>query len=445
MTQSVKGTSMKTVYRMVVGILAGITVFAAGTLVAQDWPQWRGPNRDAKASGFTAPTTWPEQLTQKWKVAVGDGVSTPALVGGKLYVFARQDGQEVMRCLDAATGQELWQNAYEAAAVKPPASSFSGPRSSPTVVHGKVVTLGVQGTLSCLDAESGKLLWRKDEARGGIPRFATASSTLIVDGLCIAQLGSEQDGAIVAYNLETGAEKWTWKGDGPAYGSPILVTINGSEIIVAPTSQNMVALAIADGKPLWKIPYTQGRYNAATPIVEGQTLIYAGPERGITAEQLVMEGDQLQAKPLWSNSDNSVQFNTPVVKAGELYGLSTMNNLFCINVANGKTAWSSTLTGEAAKQAPPAQEGGRGGGGRRGGMRRGGGGGGGYGSVVDAGSVLLALTPAGELYVFEPSANEYTLRAKYKVAAEKTYAYPIASGTAVYIKDVDSVTMWTTQ
>ena len=307
-----------------------------------------------------------------------------------------------MRCLDAATGQELWQNAYEAAAVRPPASSFSGPRSSPTVVHGKVVTLGVQGTLSCLDAESGKLLWRKDEARGGIPRFATASSTLVVDGLCIAQLGSEQDGAIVAYDLETGAEKWTWKGDGPAYGSPILVTINGSEIVVAPTSQNMVALAIADGKPLWKIPYTQGRYNAATPIVEGQTLIYAGPERGITAEQLVMEGDQLQAKPLWSNSDNSVQFNTPVVKAGELYGLSTMNNLFCINVADGKTAWASTLTGEAAKQAPPAQEGGRGGGGRRGGMRRGGGGGGGYGSVVDAGSVLLALTPAGELYVFEP-------------------------------------------
>src|SRR5438046_10307328 len=92
-------------------IMAAVSVCALGLTLncaqAQDWPQWRGPNRDAQAAGFAAPKTWPKELTQKWKVAVGEGVSTPCLVGDKLYVFARQAGAEVTRCLEAATGKEL--------------------------------------------------------------------------------------------------------------------------------------------------------------------------------------------------------------------------------------------------------------------------------------------------------------------------------------------------
>jgi len=103
----------------------------AGTLQAQDWPQWRGPNRDARVAGFTAPGAWPKELTRKWKVAVGDGVATPALVGDKLYVFARQEGNEITRCLDAASGNELWSEKYAAQGASGPASRFPGPRSSP--------------------------------------------------------------------------------------------------------------------------------------------------------------------------------------------------------------------------------------------------------------------------------------------------------------------------
>ena len=77
--------------------------------LAQDWPQWRGPNRDAKAAGFKAPKVWPKELTQKWKIAVGDGVATPVLVGNKLYVFTRQEEFEIVRCLNEATGKEIWQ------------------------------------------------------------------------------------------------------------------------------------------------------------------------------------------------------------------------------------------------------------------------------------------------------------------------------------------------
>src|SRR5579859_5860495 len=140
-------------------ILGCVAMLIAGSVHGQDWPQWRGPNRDAKATGFTAPKTWPKELTQKWKISVGEGVATPALVGDKLYVFCRQGGDEVIRCLSAADGKELWQDKYAATAPRRPGSGFNnefvGPRSSPTVVDGKLVTLGVQGTLSCYET-SGK-------------------------------------------------------------------------------------------------------------------------------------------------------------------------------------------------------------------------------------------------------------------------------------------------
>src|SRR4029079_2887004 len=127
---------------------------------AQDWPQWRGPNRDAKATGFHAPATWPNTLTKKWQVKVGNGVATPALVDGRLFVFARQDEKEVLHCLDPVTGNEIWPQGYESEAARGPAGSFPGPRSSPTVSQGKVVTLGVRGILVCRDAATGKQLWQ---------------------------------------------------------------------------------------------------------------------------------------------------------------------------------------------------------------------------------------------------------------------------------------------
>ena len=100
----------------------------------EDWPQWRGPNRDARMTGFTAPKNWPKELTKKWSIPIGDGVATPALVGDKLYTFSRQDGKELIRCLEAGTGKEVWKEEYETAGATGPASGFSGPRCSPAVL-----------------------------------------------------------------------------------------------------------------------------------------------------------------------------------------------------------------------------------------------------------------------------------------------------------------------
>ncbi len=405
-----------------IGVMVGcVVLLGASGALAQDWPQWRGPNRDAKVIGFKPPQTWPKELTKKWTVTVGEGVATPALVGDKLYVFSRQEGNEVIRCLDAASGKELWQDKYEAEGATGAARGFSGPRSSPTVANGKVVTLGVRGTLSCYEAANGKKLWRKDDFKGSFPVFFTASSPIVVDGLCIAQLGGPREGAIVAYDLTTGNEQWKAAGDSPAYASPDLLTIGGVKVIVAETEKTIVAINLADGKLLWKTAYEArgggggGRvYNASTPMVDGQTLIYSGSGRGTKAVKIEKQGEELAAKELWHNPDNSVQFNTPVLKNGLIFGISNRDSLFCLSAKDGKAAWTAPITG-----------------------RRG------YGSIVDAGPVLLALTPSSELIVFEPSDKEFKELAKYKVSDNETYAYPVVAGNRMYIKDRDSVTLWT--
>lgn len=466
----------------------------AGGAAAQDWPQWRGANRDGRAADFKAPKSWPKELTQKWKVTVGDGVATPSLAGDRLYVFARQDGNEILRCLNAADGKEIWSDKYESLGASGPAQSFSGPRSSPAVAAGKVVTLGVRGMLSSLDAANGKVLWRKDDFRA-YPNFHPSSSPMIVDGLAIAQLGGRENGALAAYDLATGAEKWKWSGPSPSYASPVLLTAGGAKLIVAQTESKLVAIHAANGKLAWESggaapgggaggegrpggggPGGRGMgggrdYKAATPLVDGQTIITAG--RGVKAVKLEKAGDKFTGAELWSNPDKSVQFATPTLKGGMIYALGGNNELFCLNAKDGTVAWTATLPGGApagggpraaleggwpavvgqpAPQSPAAeppqpgrQRGPGGPGGRGPGGGGGGRGGGGYGAIVDAGSVLLALTPAAQLIVFEPGGKEFKQLASYKIAEGGTHGYPVASGHRIFIKDRDSVTLWTVE
>jgi outer membrane protein assembly factor BamB len=194
---------------------------------AQDWPQWRGSQRDARATGFRAPATWPKELVQKWKVTVGEGVATPALVGDRLYVFSRQNDFEMTRCLSVSEGKEVWQDKYESLGASGPAAGFSGPRSSPAVSGGKVVTLGVRGMVSGLDAATGKVLWRKDDFHA-YPNFHPSSSPVVWKDVAIVQLGGRENGALVAYDLTTGNQKWSRPGPSPSYASPVLLNLGGA-------------------------------------------------------------------------------------------------------------------------------------------------------------------------------------------------------------------------
>ncbi len=388
-----------------------------GLAFTQDWPQWRGLNRDGKVSGFAAPQKWPEELTKKWSTTVGLGDSTPALVGNRIYVFARQGEEEVILCLDAGSGKELWKDKYVAQAVTGPPSRHPGPRSSPAVANGKVATIGVGGVLSCLDAANGKLMWRKDPFPKIVPQFFTAMSPMIVDAMVIAHLGGQGNGAIIAYDLATGDEKWRWAGEGPEYASPALLTVEGTKQIVTLAEQSVVGIGLADGKLLWQLPFAPQRraYNAATPIIDGQTVIYTGAGRGIKAVKIEKQGDGFVAKELWSNPEVAPQFNTPVLKDGLLYGLSNSGNLFCVNSQTGQTAWIDPTQRDR----------------------------GGFTSIVDTGSVLLALPSNSELIVIKPNEKEYTELALIKVSDTPIYAHPVIAGNRIFIKDQETVTLLT--
>jgi outer membrane protein assembly factor BamB len=408
--------TMKKANLLKVIMLCCLILIGTNCLFAQDWPQWRGANRDGKASGFEAPKQWPKELKLRWKTTVGSGDATPALVGDKLYVFTRQGDDEVTICLKAASGEELWTDKYAAQAVTGAAGRHPGPRSSPAVANGKVVTLGVGGVLSCLDVATGKVVWRKDPFPKVVPQFFTAMSPIIVDGMAVGHLGGKGNGAVIAYDLNTGDEKWRWAGEGPEYASPALLTVAGTKQLVTLAEKSIVSISVADGKLLWQLPFEPGRrmYNAATPIIDGQTVIYTGAGRGTKAVKVEKQGDGFVAKELWSNPDLAPQFNTPILRDNLLFGLSDSGNLYCINAQTGQTAWTD-------------------------GTQRGRGG---FGAIVSADSCLMALPDNSNLIVYKPDGKEYSELAVIKVSEMPTYAHPVIAGNRIFIKDQDTVTMF---
>ena len=362
--------------------MAGVLVLSCSTSIsAQDWPQWRGPDRDGRVGGFDAPDNWPSELSKQWQETVGTGDASPVLVGDRLYLFTRQDDKEVILCLNASNGTEVWRDDYTAPEVTGPAARHPGPRSTPAVADGKIVTLGVSGILSCLDAGSGELLWRKDPFPGVVPMFFTSLSPLIADDMCIAHLGGAGNGAMIAYDLNSGNEQWRWDEEGPDYGSPVLLNVQGKKLIVSLTEKSIVGVDLSNGKLLWTIPFPPQRraYNASTPLVKGNTVIYSGAGRGTYAVQIEMQGDEFLIKEIWANSELAVQYNSPVLKEDILYGYSSTGSLFCIDALNGQTAWSDTVKHDRS----------------------------GFAGMLDAGPVILALPSSSELVVFKPVKEEY--------------------------------------
>lgn len=383
-------------------------------MFSQDWPQWRGIGRDGKVTGFKEPSSWPAELKQEWKINVGYGDATPALSGNKIFLNTRQGADEVILCLDAATGKELWKNQYASAALTGPASSHPGPRSTPAVAEGKVVTFGATAILSCLDANTGKLLWRRENPANAFPQFYTGMSPLIVDNLCIVHAGTNDNGQVIALDLKTGNEKWIWSGDGPAYASPSIMTFEGRKHLIVQTEKNLLALDLADGKLLWQVvtPVQQRYYNCVSPYIDGQTIYYTGQGTGIKALKVEKSGKEYVTKELWSNSGVGAKWNTPVLKDGFLYGFTDQKRIYCLNASTGQTAWiENAVNGDFA-------------------------------TIVDCGSVIIGLPVTSNLIVFKPESAAYAEVAKYKVSDTPIYSYPVVAGNLIYIKDVENLILF---
>jgi outer membrane protein assembly factor BamB len=408
---------MKMKKRILFFVMLTIMGIISMQLYSQEWPQFRGPGRDGRVTGFKAPASWPAELNLQWKITVGTGDASPLLSGKKIYLHTRQGSEEVILCLDASTGKELWRNSYTAPAAAGPSASHPGPRSTPVVANGKIVTFGISGIMSCLDASSGKLLWRKENPTSAVPQFYTGMSPLIVDNTCIAHVGTKDNGEVLALDLNTGNEKWKWTGDGPAYASPSLMTVGGQKHIIVQTEKNLMALNLSDGKLLWQIPTLPGQrfYNCVSPYIDGNKIYYTGQGTGTKAIEVTNQGSTFSTRELWSTAEIGAKWNTPVLKDGFLYGFTDQRRIYSLNASDGKTGWIDAATNSD------------------------------FATIVDCGPVIIGLPSTGYLIVMSPDPGVYKEIAKYKVTETPVYSYPVVSGNLIYIKDAESLMLFKTE
>lgn len=393
-----------------------VVIAVCGNASAQDWPQWRGPGRDGKVVGFEAPKSWPKELKEQWTKPVGEGVSSPVLADGKIYVFGRIGGDEVTTCLDSTKGTVIWQDKFATPPIKGAAAGggkFSGTRSTPAVAGGKVCTIGATGAVTCFDAASGKVAWRVETK--SYPTFYTSTSPIIVDGKCIAYVDN-----LTAFDLADGSPQWKCPGSKTPYGSPVLMTVGGVKQVVTPTQGTVAGVALADGKLLWHFVFggTQYQSTYGTPIIDGATVIYGAPAgkgagSNTVAYTIEKKGDAFEAVEFWKSPIGPYQYNTPVLRDGLLFGLSAGKTFYCMDAKTGKELWKDSVArGETD-------------------------------GIVNAGAVILALSAGGQLVAFEPSPKEYKEVASYKVSPTPGYSYPIVSGNRVYVKGASDLTLWT--
>jgi outer membrane protein assembly factor BamB len=396
-------------------LLPAILCFMATTMGAMgDWPQWRGPNRDGKVINAFVPAAWPKALTEEWKVPVGIGHASPIESNGRIYVFARQGEEEVLLCLDSVTGKEIWRSSQPISYQMHPAAAGhgKGPKSTPVISNGTVFTFGISGVLSAHDAGSGKLKWRNEfskEYGKTSPLFGTAMSPLVDNGVLIAHVGGHDQGALTAFDAETGAVKWANKFDGPAYASPIIVTLAGTRQIVTFSQKDLIGVDFATGKLLWKLPSkTQYDENSNSVVAYKDLLIFSTEQEGLTAIRLAKQGAETVPQQVWTNKEAGLYLSTPVLQDGTLYGMThyQKGQFFAVNADTGKFVWQSP--GRMGENAAFLN--------------------------LD-GKVLLVLTNDANLIVQPVAAKTYAPVVQYTAAKSPTWAHPLVLGKRILIKD----------
>ena len=398
-------------------LVTGLTALAQARQAATDVTQWRGANRDGAITGFTAPATWPAQLTQRWKVEVGLGYATPIVVGNRVYVFSRQGEDEVMSALDAASGKVLWRTAYPAtfelnSAAKP---HGPGPKSTPIFSNGRLYSIGMTGVVTAFDAATGKQVWQKP-AMNPVPMYTNhAFSPLIEGNTVIFHVGGHNKGALTAFDLNTGQVRWEWAGDGPGYGSPIVANIGGMRQLVTITQGKLVGVNAATGALLWEQPLVSPNFtNSITPVQFGNTVVAWGHGGPMTAFTVGRNGSEWTATTAWE-ADLPGRMSNSVPDGDVMYGLTSRNmgQYYVVDSKSGKTLWSSE-----PRQAAQA-------------------------ALVRAGNVLFSLENDSELVVFRTSRTGLEEVRRYKVADAETWAQPAVSGNRIFVKDVSTLTLWT--
>jgi outer membrane protein assembly factor BamB len=380
-------------------------------LLAADWPQFLGPTRDGHSPETGLNWEWakggPPVL---WAIDVGSGWAGPAVAGDRLILFHRMKDEEVVACLDPATGKEKWAFRYRAK-YRDAFRFDDGPRGTPLIAGDRVFTLGANGDLHALELATGKPLWHRDLAADyKFPKgfFGVACSPLLAGGKLLVNVGAKGAG-IVGFDPATGAEAWKATDDTASYSSPTVATIGGKPLAVFLTRSGLVALDPVTGAVRYTHPWRpiiNESVNAATPLVWNDE-IFLTISYGTGAILLRAKGTELEE--VWSNDKSlSCHYNTPVRVGEYLYGVHGRQEggaamLRCVEWKTGTVKWSVPRFGVASLTA------------------------------VDGG--LLALTEGGELVRFDAAPDAYKERGRAKVLTPEVRAAPALAGGRLFARD----------
>lgn len=403
------------------------SLFVQGeSLRAEDWPQWRGSHQDG-VSRVPAPGEafrLPAAADYAWRIRAGEGFGSPVVAGGKVWVMDHQDGKEVLNCLDATSGQRIWKEVIDEAFKDN--QGPAGPRSTPTVSGDRVLAVSCRGRLQCRNAETGALVWEKDYHRDfgalfigetgeaqGAARHGNTAGVLVREGRVYALAGGLKEGAVVCLNLADGSLVWKALQGDVGYAPPVWAQVGGTDQLVCFLAHSLVGLDPAGGKLLWEFPMeTRFSRHVMTPVVDEKAGLVA-----ISSNQQGLIGLKLKAgdaaawkvEEAWRNKEAAMNFSSPVLSQGNLYGLGAQRNLVCVEMASGATKWSETgfVSGSAGKA---------------------------HASFLAWGSWILALLDSGELLAFQsnPAGLEIASRVQ---GCGQTWSSPALDGKALYLKD----------
>lgn len=373
----------------------------SGWLSAADWPQFRGPNRDGCSTEKGLASQWgdagPRQL---WRQEVGAGFSGITIVKNRVYTMDSDDTDEYALCLDAQTGKRLWRKRI--------ASLFTnkfgdGPRSTPTVADGIVYVLASVGVLKALSTDKGETLWEVnfvESFASQIPIWAFSSSPLIVGDNLIVEVGGSET-AIAAFNKKTG--KLTWSGgEGQiVYSSPLSLTFEGTRQILHITKAELVSLDL-QGNKLWSTPFKPKLgITPAIPVFVEPDLIFlsASYDAGSKVARLKKGG----VEEVWDNRTSMRNhFNSSIAVGSHLYGFDKA--IFkSIEAETGEIRW----------------------------MKRGFG----KGSLIYADGMFIVLSERGKLVLFKADHTEPKQLADHQVLSGRCWTQPSLSDRRVYVRN----------
>lgn len=392
--------------------IALLTADLSGRQVAQEWFQWRGPNRDGHSAETGLLQTWPKAGPPlAWRVSgVGNGYSSFSTSGGRLYTLGARGNTEYVIALDRATGRKVWEyqngRRYQN-------DRGDGPRSTPTVDGDRLYVLGGSGDLTCLDAASGKRIWTFNIVQrfGGVnPYWGYSESPLIVADRILINAGGRK-ASIVAIAKADGATLWQQHSDGAGYSSPMLLRTGSLTQVIFFTDSRALAVDPRDGRLLWAYgKAANGTANVATPIVRG-TRVFVSSDYGTGAALLEVRaaGNLATANEIYFTRDMRNHHASSVLVGDFLYGYSS-SILTALAFDTGKPAWRDRSIGK--------------------------------GSLIVADGRLYLYSEDGVVGLAEPSPAAYREHGRFTIPQQSgspTWSHPIIAGGLLIVRDQDEV------